>query len=277
MNRVISLTVNLVFLLLPSLCFANGKILATPGVSQVEGAAGGGLVPWAQLAGYASEDQIAISGFCSRGDVDDFRLNVCGAQLNLYDRVELSFAEQRFEVNPLSLTLKQQIVGAKFRLYGDIIYSTWPQFSLGIQAKKLDTKTVPFALGAKDDSGIDVYLAASKLHLGLIAGYNFLWNTTIRYTEANEMGLLGFGGSQGNGGFYLEASAALLLNKHLAIGSEYRQKPDNLGLNESNWQDIFIAWFPNKHVNITLAYLDLGAIATIDNQQGWYLSITGSY
>ena len=34
----------------------QGKLLGTPGVSQVEGSAGGGLVPWAQLAGYASED-----------------------------------------------------------------------------------------------------------------------------------------------------------------------------------------------------------------------------
>ncbi|MBD3634096.1 MAG: DUF3034 family protein, partial [Methylophaga sp.] len=33
---------------------ADGKLIATPGVSQIHGAAGGGLVPWAQLAGYAS-------------------------------------------------------------------------------------------------------------------------------------------------------------------------------------------------------------------------------
>lgn len=273
MNLLISL-----FLLLLSLnVFANGKILATPGVSQVEGAAGGGLVPWSQLAGYATEDEIAISGFCTLANVDDFSLDVCGAQLNLYDRVELSYAEQRFDVNPLSLTLKQQIFGAKVRLYGDIIYSHWPQLSVGIQAKKASTFDIPTALGAKNDKGIDVYLAASKLHLGVVAGYNLLWNATLRYTEANELGLLGFGGNKGNGSINAEASAAVLLNKHLAVGVEYRQKPDNLGLKEDDWQDIFIAWFPNKHVNITLAYLNLGAIATIEKQQGWYLSMTGTY
>ena len=80
---------------------ATGKLLATPGVSQVEGSAGGGLVPWAQLAGYASADEVAINGFCSRADVTDYRLDVCGVQFNLFDRVELSYAQQQFDVPAL--------------------------------------------------------------------------------------------------------------------------------------------------------------------------------
>ena len=269
----------LFFLLLPlSLeSLANGKILATPGVAQVEGAGGGGLVPWAQLAGYATEDELALSAFCTQANVKDFQLNSCGAQANFYDRVEVSFAKQHFDVDPLSLTLSQNIMGLKVRLYGDLIYSTWPQVSLGVQYKSLSTPEVAFSLGAKEDSGTDIYLAASKLHLGLLAGYNVLWNASVRYTKANEMGLLGFGGPEGNGALEAEVSVAVLLNKHLAVGTEYRAKPDNLGLKEDNWQDVFIAWFPNKHLNVTLAYLDLGAIATIPNQQGWYLSLSGSY
>ena len=47
---------------------------------------------------------------------------------------------------------------------------------------------------------------------------------------------------------------------------------DNLNLGESHWKDIFVAWFPNKNINLTLAYVDLGRIATINNQTGWYLS-----
>ena len=269
----------LFFLLLPlSLeSLANGKILATPGVAQVEGAGGGGLVPWAQLAGYATEDELALSAFCTQANVKDFQLNSCGAQANFYDRVEVSFAKQHFDVDPLSLTLSQNIIGMKVRLYGDLVYSTWPQVSLGVQYKSLSTPEVAFSLGAKEDSGTDIYLAASKLHLGLLAGYNVLWNASVRYTKANEMGLLGFGGPEGNGALEAEVSVAVLLNKHLAVGTEYRAKPDNLGLKEDNWQDVFIAWFPNKHLNVTLAYLDLGAIATIPNQQGWYLSLSGSY
>lgn len=261
----------------PVFAQANGKILATPGVSQVEGAAGGGLVPWAQLAGYATEDELAFSANCTQANVDDFELTSCGIQGNLYNRIELSYAQQSFDVLPLSTTLEQKIYGAKVRLYGDIIYSKWPQLSLGVQHKTLRTPTIANALRSKDDQGTDFYLATSKLHLGLVAGYNFLWNATLRYTQANEMGLLGFGGPQGDGKIVAEVSVALLVNKHLAIGAEYRQKPDNLGLKEHDWHDIFVAWFPNKHVSVTAAYIDLGTIAGLDDQTGWYLSLTGYY
>ncbi len=271
------LLLGITLLSLPMMSFANGKILATPGVSQVEGSGGGGLVPWAQLAGYATEDEMAFSAFCTQANVKDFQLNSCGGQFNFYDRVEVSFAQQNFDVEPLSTTLSQNIAGLKLRLYGDLIYSRWPQLSLGVQHKYLRTPAVAFSLGAKNDRGTDIYLAASKLHLGLLAGYNVLWNATVRYTKANEMGLLGFGGPKGNGALQTEMSVAVLLNKHLAIGTEYRTKPDNLGLSEDHWQDVFVAWFPNKHLNVTLAYLDLGAIAAIPNQTGWYLSATGSY
>lgn len=275
--QIMKVLASLFLSILPIICFANGKILATPGVSQVEGAAGGGLVPWAQLAGYATEDELAFSAFCTQATVQDFQLNSCGGQVNFYDRLEVSLSKQNFAVEPLSLTLSQQVIGAKLRLYGDVVYSPWPQVSLGVQYKKLDTPEVAFSLGAEDDKGIDIYLAASKLHLGAVAGYNVLWNTTLRYTKANEMGLLGFSGPQGNGALHAELSLAVLFTKHLAIGMEYRQKPDNLGLKESHWRNIFLAYFANKHLNITVAYLDLNKIAALPNQNGWYISLTGSY
>lgn len=162
-------------------------------------------------------------------------------------------------------------------MYGDIVYSKLPQVSLGIQAKKLNTSDIAFALGAKKDSGTDVYLAISKLHLGFIGGYNWLWNITARHTEANQIGLLGFGGPGNDSSIQLEASTAILIDRHLAIGVEYRQKPDNLNIGESDWQDIFVAWFPNKHFSTTVAYVDLGNIAGIKNQTGWYLSLMGYF
>jgi len=254
---------------------ASGKLLATPGVSQVEGSAGGGIVPWAQLAGYASDDEIAINGFCSRADVSDYRLDVCGAQLNIYDRVEFSYAEQRFEVPALNTDIEQSITGAKIRLYGDIVYSKWPQLSLGVQHKSLDDGSIANLLGAKDTSGTDVYLAASKLHLGALAGYNWFWNTTFRYSDANQLGLLGFGGPDSDKELLFEASTAVFLTHQIAVGVEYREKSNNLGLGEQDWQDVFVAWFPNKYVSVTAAWLDLGSIAGAEDQTGWYLSVTG--
>ncbi|MEQ5874456.1 DUF3034 family protein [Pseudoalteromonas sp. NFXS39] len=254
---------------------ASGKLLATPGVSQVEGSAGGGIVPWAQLAGYASDDEIAINGFCSRADVSDYSLDVCGAQLNIYDRVEFSYAEQRFEVPALNTDIEQSITGAKVRLYGDIVYSKWPQLSLGVQHKSLDDGSIANLLGAEDTSGTDIYLAASKLHLGALVGYNWFWNTTFRYSDANQLGLLGFGGPDSDKELLFEASTAVFLTHQIAVGVEYREKSNNLGLGEQDWQDVFVAWFPNKYVSVTAAWLDLGSIAGAKDQTGWYLSITG--
>lgn len=267
----------LLLLLASGQCFAGGKILGTPGVAQFEGAGGGGLVPWAQLAGYATADEVGVSGACSHADVRDFRLNTCALQLNLFDRVELSYARQEFDVLPLDLLLEQNVAGIKVRLFGDVVYSAMPQVSLGAQHKTLQTDEVAFALGADDNSGTDVYLAVSKLHLGAVFGYNLLWNLTGRYTEANEAGLLGFGGPDDFASVQLEGSVAVLLNKNIAVGVEYRQKPDNLGLDEHDWHDVFIAWFPNKHISVTAAYIDLGTIAQVQGQTGWYVSLMGYY
>lgn len=253
------------------------QLLGTPGISQVEGAAGGGLVPWAQLAGYAGPEEVALSGFCSRATLDDYSLDACGVQLNLFNRAELSAARQSFRVDALDTDLEQSVYGAKFRLYGDIVYSPWPQVSAGFQHKQLRDDGLPRALGAQDDSDTDWYVAASKLHLGALAGYNWFWNITARHTRANQMGLLGFGGPANDGEWQLEASSAVFLNRHLAVGAEYRQKPDNLGLGEQDWRDVFVAWFPDKRVNVTAAWVDLGRIAGADDQQGWFLSITGSW
>lgn len=254
---------------------SDGKLLATPGVSQIEGSGGGGIVPWAQLAGYASEDEFSVNGFCSRADVTDYTLDVCGAQVNLFNRVELSYAQQRFDVPALDTEIEQSITGAKIRLYGDIVYSDWPQLSVGIQHKSLDDGAVATLVGAQDTSGTDYYLAASKLHLGAVGGLNWFWNVTTRYSEANQLGLLGYGGANDDAKILFEGSTAVFLSRSVAVGIEYRQKSNNLNLGEQDWKNLFVAWMPNKHVSVTAAYLDLGSIAGASDQTGWYLSVTG--
>ena len=73
-------------------------------------------------------------------------------------------------------------------------------------------------------------------------------------------------------------TAAVLLDPHWAVGVESRQKPDNLGFaREDDWRDVFVAWFPNKHVAVVAAYADLGSIATLDRQSGAYLSLQASF
>lgn len=255
----------------------KGKLLATAATSSLEGAAGGGIVPWAVLSGYDTRDQFSMAGFTTRVDVSDYRLDSYGVSTGFFDRIEISAAQQRFRLKASNTIIQQNIYGSKIRLLGDVVYSTYPQVSLGIQHKHLVDSTVASAVNASNsDHGTDFYWVASKLHLGALGGYNMLWSGGARYTKANQLGLLGFGGDKNNDYQWMfEGSAAVMPNRHVAIGIEYREKPDNLRFAvEDDWTDIFIAWFPNKHVNITAAWADLGSIAGVGNQQGWYLSIT---
>ena len=254
----------------------DGKLLATSGLSQIEGAGGGGIVPWATLSGYDSQDQISVSVALSQVDVEDYRLNVQAVSASFYDRIELSLGQQRFDLKTLGGDIKMNIFGAKYKLYGDAVYSDLPQISVGVQHKILEDKAIANALGAKNTSGTDFYLAATKIHLGAIAGYNAVWNVTARATKANELGILGFGGqSHDSYQLMLEASAGILFSRHLAVGVEYRQKPDNLGLKEDDWLDLFVTYIPSKSVSITAAYTKLGTIAGATDQNGLYFSING--
>lgn len=264
----------------------DGRLLATGGATQVEGSAGGGIVPWAVLSGYGTAGQHGGTAFATRVDTGDYALTSYGAAYAWDNRLELSYARQRFELGELQRRLSlptgrfdAEVIGAKLRLGGDLVYTTMPQVALGVQYKRQLDFAIPRAVGARDDRGIDVYLSASKLFLAAVDDRHLLLNATVRSTRANQAGLLGFGGDRKAGrSLVLETSAAVLLDPHWAVGVEYRQKPDNLGFaREDDWRDVFVAWFPNKHVAVVAAYADLGSIATLDRQRGAYLSLQASF
>lgn len=264
----------------------SSRLIATGGVHQVEGAAGGGLVPWAVIAGYGQSGEFGISGFNSNVVVDDYTYNSRGFALSFGDRIELSFARNSLDISALSKlagladdNLSTDIVGIKLRLFNNLIYDTWPQISFGLQHKKVKDFDVPEIVGALDDSDTEVYLSGSKLWLNGFAGYPLLVNATFRNTAANQLGLLGFGGDKNTSKkIQIETSAAILLRRNLILGFEYRQKPDNLGFAEEDaWSDIFIAWFPSKNISFTAAVVDLGTIGLFEQQRGFYLSIQGVF
>lgn len=264
----------------------GGKLLATGGVTQVEGSAGGGLTPWAVIGGYGVAGQYGGNVFYTAVKSRDYRLDAVGAMAGIHDRLEVSFAEQRFDTRQVGaalglgagFTFRQQVFGAKVRLFGDAVYDQdrwWPQVSAGVQSKRNNQGTIVRAVGAKSDRGTDLYLSATKLYLD----QSLLLNGTLRATKANQIGILGFGGD-GRDGYRImaEGSAALLLTKNWVVGAEYRQKPDNLRIaREQDWWDVFVAWVPNKRVSVTLAYAHLGDIVTFRNQRGPYVSLQAGF
>ncbi len=267
--------------LLCSNAYADSRLLATSGVTQLEGSAGGGLVPWAVMSGYADEGETALGAFYTTTDVQDFRLQVTGATLSFDNRVEVSAAKQAFEIKGVAGDIRQEVYAAKFRIAGDLVYGKLPQMSVGLQFKNLIDRDIAAAVGAdSQQGGTDAYLSFTRLHLAGVAGrYNLLWNLTLRATKANQMGLLGYGGEENN--LYqvmTEASVAMLVDNGIALGMEYRQKPDNLSaFSEDDFMDVFVAWFPNKNSSLTLAYADLGSIAGSEDQTGLYASFSAYF
>lgn len=264
-----------------------GRFLATGGVSTVEGSGGGGISPWALITGYGTRDSWGGNAHYTRVQTQDYSLGTYGVAIGVADRLELSVARQDFQgdLAPLNLLrIKQDIVGLKVKLAGEAVYDqdrAMPQVALGIMYKKnkgigglgaLGVTNVK-QLGAKDDSGYDYYLSATKIWLER----SLLVNGTLRTTKANQMGILGFGGDKNDHArLQPEISVAWLAHRTLAIGAEYRHKPHNLGVDpEKAYYDVFAAWFPNKNVSVTAAYANLGKITVFNpkTQKGWYLSL----
>lgn len=264
---------------------AGDRLLGTWGVSQVEGAAGGGLTPWALVAGSGSRNQVGATAHAmawhSQGG---FSLRSAGAAVGFYDAVELSAAQWRFGLSDTvpGESITMDVIGAKWRVWGDAVHDQdawWPQVAVGAQHKRNHDMAVPTALGARHANDTDLYVSATKLWLGGLAGRNVLANATLRASRANQFGLLGFGGDQGDSRqLKAEVSTAVLLRDDLAVGLEWRDKPDNLGVfREQPASDLFVAWFPSRHLSATLAWVDLGNITNKPSQRGWYLSVQAAY
>lgn len=264
----------------------EGKLLLTGGVTTVEGAGGGGIATWATTTGYGTRDGFGANAHFTYVGVSDFSLQTYGVAATWRDRLEVSYARQQFDTGDTGgklglgdgFTFDQDIFGAKLRLFGDAVYDqdSWtPQVAVGIQYKHADQDAVIHAIGGKGDSGVDYYVAATKVLLD----QSLVLNTTLRATKANQLGLLGFGGDRSDSySLQVESSAAVLLTRHLAVGAEYRTKPDNLGFaHESDWFDLFGAYAINKHLSLTAAYVDLGDIATFRHQHGVYISLQGGF
>jgi hypothetical protein len=262
--------------------FDSGKLLATAGGSQVEGAGGGGLASWALISGYGTRDGIGANAHYTAVVLPDYSMQTAGVAVGLFDRLELSYAWQGFDTENVGSTLglghgfvfHQNIYGAKLRLIGDAIYNqdSWlPQISVGFQHKENDRAAIIVADGGKSSVGTDFYLATSKLFLA----ESLLVNATLRETKANQFGLRGFGGDKHDDySTQFEGSVAYLVSRQFASGVELRTKPSNLSIaHEGAAWDLFAAYFLNKNLSVTVAYTDLGNIAIKNDQRGAYLSL----
>ncbi|WP_428631308.1 DUF3034 family protein [Sphingopyxis sp.] len=258
----------------------GGKLLLTNGVTTIEGSSGGGVATWSTIAGRETDRGIGLSGHVTLIELPDYGWQSHGVAVGIANRVEISYARQNFDTRDVGTalglgrgyTLNQNIFGAKLRLAGDIVYGDplLPQISLGVEHKRNRDTPVALAVGAAHGSGTDFTLSATKLFLS----HSVLVNATARLTKANQAGLLGFG-TPGDDAHRVqfEGSVAYQLSRRAVIGAEYRTKPDQLAIaREDDWWDLFAAYALTDHLTVTAAYVDLGSIATFDQQRGGFLS-----
>ena len=265
----------------------NAKLLLTGGVSSIDGAAGGGLTPWAVIGSYATNGQIGATAFLTHARTQDYGLTTGGVALGFRDRVEISLARQEFDASVVvpDTTLRLDILGLKVRVAGDAVLDSesWmPQIAVGAEYKHLDPGAavggVLDSVGARRN-GVDFFVSATKL----VLSQGLLVNATVRATRANQNGLLGFGSAdKANYSLKPELSVAYLLRKNVAVGAECRFKPNNLAFagsayREDDWKDLFVAWAPNKHLSLTAAYVNLGNIVGHPHQGGAYVSAQLGY
>ena len=85
--------------------FDDGKLLATGGVSDLEGAGGGGLATWAVTTGYGTRDGIGLDGHFTYIALPNYSLWTEGAAVGLWDRVELSYAHLTFNTQNVGAAL----------------------------------------------------------------------------------------------------------------------------------------------------------------------------
>lgn len=263
----------------------GGKLLLTNGITSVEGASGGGLTPWAVIAGNETEDGVGLSVHATVVELKSYDVWIAGVSIGLFDRVELSYARQNFKTNEIGAALglgvdyafNQDVFGAKVKLAGDLVYgaAAIPAIAVGVQYKKNLNGDAVRAIGAADDAGIDYYVSATKLLLSR----SVLAGVTVRATKANQIGILGFGGDKRHSySVQVEGSIAWQLSPKLAVGGEYRTKPNNLSIaREDDWYDAFVTYALNRHLTATVAYSDLGSIATVSKQRGVLFSLQASY
>lgn len=263
---------------------AGDRLAWTGGVTQVEGAGGAGLVPLALIAGLGTEDQIGPTAAVTWASTARFELHAASVAVGIHDRVELSYARQEFSTGSVvpGITLGQHVVGAKVRVLGDAVFAAhaWlPQVAVGVLHKRTDVAAgIPRAVGAKRTRGTDLYVAATRVFLDGVAGRRTIVNAVLRNTEANQFGLLGFGGPAGGRRWVPEVSAGVWLADPLLVGVEFRAKPDRLAaFRESAAKDVFVAYAPTKRVTLVAAWLDLGTIAGQARQRGAYASMWVGY
>ena len=214
----------------------------------------------------------------------------------LWDRLELGYALDRFDMGDLPSEIRQatgiRIGDDEIEMHnfngrialireGDLDYAWAPALTAGVHYKyNSDIKNLDQQLmgtlkniGIEHKDGLDFTLNASKMVTCLPRPV--IVSGGLRYTEAAHLGLLGF---TDNYQLVAEGSVVLLATDRLLFCAEYRQKPaeyheiPNLVEDEDDWWTLCAGYIVNSHMTIAGGYGHFGRILNHDANASWAIA-----
>jgi len=300
----------------------------------IEGEGGGAIVPWAYVSNPSTDGGVGMPAVSMWTWVSDsYTINFWPVAVTIGDSLELGVAYQNLDTSTLRDDLKSdsyaalggaarldigmdnvQMVTAHAKYQFLKETDTMPAMAVSVSYKKAidvdelndnltdDVRalggvvpalaTAPDVLdwmGVDDDDGFEVNLMATKLWKTKIP---ILTAVNLRYTQANQLGFLGF---SDDWTLNPEVTLAILPEPNVAIGIEYRHKPDELksvndylnangvagGLaqlgdytfEESDFVDVFAVYFPTPKLSIAAGVANIGNVVHKETNAIWAFNI----
>ena len=258
-----------------------------------EGIGGGGIVPGAHLVNPPKDGKWigkpAIMQWAAiRGDTNFY---TTGFAFSLLDRFELGYTRAILDYKRIRDDIKKLsgdiLDPKKDYIYMDVFHiktmilkekKISPAFAVTAEFKF--NKTIDNindnigqalnTIGYDDDFGVDFDFSFSKIIPDLILFPIFV-HLNIRLTKAAQVGFFGF---SSNYTVNPEISAGISVRRDMAVGFEYRVKPDEYGslayalpgftLNEDDMWDVSFTYLPTERLSFSIAYCGFGTAANKD-------------
>ncbi len=216
-----------------------------------------------------------------------------------FERIELSYAWNRVGLgsfpddvqDALGVNIRDRIYLHNFNLRGILVpedsFDMWmPQIVGGVHLKvgqglhSIDRRAfgIPSALGFERETGIDYTLMAGKRWQDPVLKRPLLTNVGVRFTQAAQIGWLGFGNDWHAN---VEANIAWIPTDWLAMAYEYRQKQSPLSRaeplvgKEEDWHTVLLAWLINDRATLAAVVGNLGKV--VNTTEHWAYGIQFKY
>ncbi|NQU77048.1 MAG: DUF3034 family protein [Planctomycetes bacterium] len=254
----------------------------------IEGYAGGAITPMAYLCNAGTPGEVCSSlpsaayTFINMGSK---KLQVVSVTQVFWNRLELGYAYNYLDTGSLyddiakaGLDMGRDHVqlhhfNARFNILPENSFDLpLPAVTAGVHFKYNDAikgidKSLGGALksiGYEKDNSVDYTLTASKMFPTLAFGRPVILTGGLRYSNASQLGLLGFGGEHN---LTFEGNVACLPLDNICLAYEFREKNNpystiaTLVDREDNWHALSASWIVNDRLTVTGIYGLLGNIA----------------